>query len=178
MPAPILHTPRLTLRQHVMADFEPLYALLETDRARFMGGPFPRKDSWFWIASEVGSWELKGYGSWAVETHDGTFLGQLGVNQPEHFPELEIGWVFLESAEGRGFAFEAAAAVLNWVRHDLRPETLVSYIHIDNHRSIALARRLGATQDTSAAMPEGDTPEDTIVYRHALDADGSPEAYA
>jgi hypothetical protein len=42
----------------------------------------------------------------------------------------------------------------------------------------ALARRLGAVPDPGAAMADGDTPEDTVVYRHALDADGSPEAYA
>lgn len=168
MIAPTLTTERLTLRHHVMADFEPLYALFETDRARFMGGPIPRKDTWYWVASEVGSWSLKGFGSWGLETRDGTFLGQIGVNQPDHFPELEIGWTLLEAAEGKGFAVEGANAALTWVRSTLKPASLVSYIHIDNARSIALARRLGATQDPHAALPEGDTPDDTVVYRHEV----------
>jgi len=170
MPAPVLSTPRLRLRGHEMADLEPLYQLLESDRARFMGGPFSRRDSWFWIASEVGSWDLKGHGSWGIETLEGTFLGQVGVNQPEHYPELEIGWVFLEAAEGKGYAQEAATAVLEWVRRDLHPKSLVSYIDIENNRSIALAQRLGATLDPAAPMPEGDTPEDTVVYRHHMEA--------
>jgi RimJ/RimL family protein N-acetyltransferase len=170
MPAPTLHTPRLTLRPHAMADLAPLYALLESDRARFMGGPLSRRESWFWIASEVGSWELKGHGSWAVDTRDGQFLGQVGINQPQHFPELEIGWVFLETAEGKGYAFEAAQAALDWAWEALPITTLVSYIHIENHRSIALAQRLGATPDPTAAMPAGDTPADTVVYRHGARA--------
>lgn len=176
--APRLETDRLILRQHVMADLEPLYTLFASDRARFMGGPFSRKQTFYWVAGEVGSWDLMGHGSWGVETKTGTFVGQVGVNQPPHFPEPEIGWVFLPEAEGKGYAQEAALAVLDWVRDVLRPDTLVSYIHVDNARSIALAERLGAVPDPDAPMAEGDTPDDTRVYRHLLDADGGPEAYA
>ena len=32
--------------------------------------------------------------------------------------------------------------------------------------SIALATRLGATPDPEAPLPEGDTPDDTMAYRH------------
>lgn len=178
MLAPVLYTERLTLRPHVMADFEPLRAVFESDRARFMGGPFSRREAWMMFAADVGSWHLQGIGGWGVETKDGAFIGQVAVAQPAHFPEPEIGWMFVPEAEGKGYAFEAAETALDWARSDLCPETLVSYIHIDNARSIALARRLGAVQDTQAVMADGDTPEDTVVYRHSLDSDGSPEAYA
>lgn len=57
-------------------------------------------------------------------------------------------------------------------------KTLVSYIDPANARSIALAERLGARHDPDAPLPEGETPEETIVYRHTPDSDGSPEAYA
>ncbi|BBU58844.1 hypothetical protein KU6B_51090 [Mameliella alba] len=56
--------------------------------------------------------------------------------------------------------------------------TLVSYIHPDNTRSRALAERLGAVHDPNAQLPEGETAQETLVYRHSPDADGSPEAYA
>ncbi len=178
MNAPTLHTERLTLRPHVMADFEPLCALLESERSRFMGGPFSRREAWTMFAADVGSWALQGCGGWGVETKDGTLVGQIAATKPAHFPEFEIGWMFLPEAEGKGYAFESARAALHWVRHDLRPPSLVSYIHIDNARSIALARRLGAEQDPNAPMADGDTVDDTVIYRHALDTDGSPEAYA
>jgi RimJ/RimL family protein N-acetyltransferase len=153
-----------------MADFEPLYALLESDRAQFLGGPFTRKQSWQWIASEVGSWSLKGFGSWGVELREtGDLVGEIGINQPHHFPELEIGWIFLGQAEGKGYASQSATAKLDWVGHTLKPETLVSYIVAKNHRSIALAERLGAVLDPKAARPDGNTNEDTIVYRHAME---------
>ena len=166
MIAPRLETDRLVLRHHVMADFEPLYALFASQRARFMDGPFSAKQMWYWIASEVGSWSLMGFGSWGIERRvDGAFVGQMGINKPHHFPEAEIGWVVLEQHEGHGFASEAAHAALNWAwskDHD----TLVSYIDRDNARSIALAKRLGAVEDPDAPLPEGDDPSATVVYRH------------
>ncbi|MCR8550840.1 GNAT family N-acetyltransferase [Salipiger sp. P9] len=177
MPAPVLHTPRLTLRGHVMADFEQLCDLFESDRARFMGGPLPRKEAWRWLASEVGMWDLIGLGSWGIEDKDGRFLGQIGLLHPPHYPETEIGWTLLEEAEGKGYATEAARAVLLWA-WDQGIETLVSYITPGNDRSIALAERLGAVRDPAAALPPDETPEETIVYRHSPDSDGSPEAYA
>lgn len=164
--APILTTTRLTLRPHVMADFAPLYALFGSDRARFMDGPYSPRQMWYWIAAEVGSWALQGFGSWGIERRsDGAFLGQLGINKPHHFPEVEIGWVLRAEGEGQGYACEAATAGLEWA-WDNGHETLVSYIDRQNSRSIALAERLGAMQDPAAPLPEGDTHDDTFVYRH------------
>ncbi|SMX39226.1 GNAT family N-acetyltransferase [Maliponia aquimaris] len=177
MPAPTLHTPRLTLRAHTMGDLEQLCDLFGTDRARFMGGPVSRMHAWRWMASEVAMWDLMDHGAWGIETRDGTFVGQVGLYQPPHFPERELGWTLLESAEGKGYAQEAAVAVLNWAWAQ-GWETLVSYIDPGNVRSIALAERLGAALDPDAALPQGETPDETHVYRHSPDADGNPEAYA
>lgn len=167
MPAPTLHTERLTLRGHVMADLDALCDLFETDRAAYMGGPIPRKEAWRWIASEVGMWDLMGHGSWGIDTKDGEFLGQIGILKPPHFPEAEIGWTLLEPAEGKGYASEAAKAVLDWAGEQ-GMDTLVSYIDPENDRSIALATRLGASLDPDAVLPEGETADDTVVYRHTL----------
>ena len=152
-----------------MAAFEPLYVLLESGRAQFSGGPFTRKPSWQWIATEVGSWSLKGFDSWGVELREtGDFVGQIGINQPHHFPELEISWIFLAQAEGKRYARQGATAILDWVHSSLKPETLVSYIDPQNLRSIELTKRLGALPDPDALRPDGDTKQDTIVYRHTM----------
>lgn len=177
MTAPTLHTPRLTLRAHVMADLDALCDVFESDRARFMGGPVPRREAWRWLASEVAMWDLMGHGAWGIERKDGTFLGQIGILRPPHFPERELGWTLLEGAEGKGYAQEAATAARHWAWAQ-GWDTLVSYITPGNSRSIALAGRLGATHDPEAPLPEGETAAETIVYRHHPDADGNPEAYA
>lgn len=178
MPAPTLHTPRLTLRAHVLSDMEPFWQFYQSERARFAGAPATRRAFWYEFAGEAGSWDLCGHGGWGVETTDGTLVGQVAIMQPPHFPELEIGWMLLGGQEGRGYATEAALAALGWAWSNLTITTLVSYIHPSNRRSIAVAERLGAVHDPGAALPEGETSEATIVYRHRPDADGSPEAYA
>lgn len=160
-----------------MSDLDALCTLFEGPRAQFMGGPIARKAAWRWLASEVAMWDLMDHGAWGIETLDGTFVGQIGILKPPHFPEAELGWTLLEQGEGKGFAFEAAGAVLTWAWAQ-GFETLVSYIDPANARSIALATRLGAVHDPAAALPQGETAEETLVYRHSPDTDGSPEAYA
>lgn len=175
--APIITTARLRLRGHTLADLEQLCDLFETERAVHMGGPIPRKQAWRWMASEIAMWDLMGHGAWGIETTAGEFLGQVGLLKPPHFPEVELGWTLLAHAEGKGYAFEAAMGAMLWA-WDQGFETLVSYIDPANTRSIALAERLGAVHDPDAAFPDGETSEETVVYRHSPDSDGSPEAYA
>jgi RimJ/RimL family protein N-acetyltransferase len=77
------------------------------------------------------------------------------------FPERELGWILFDGAEGRGIATEAASALRDWAA--ARGWTgLVSYIDPANHRSIALAQRLGARLDPHAVPQD---PGD-LVYRH------------
>lgn len=177
MTAPVIDTPRLRLRPHRMDDMDAFWAFYQSPRAAYVGAPKSRTHLFYGLSSEVVSWDWMGHGAWAVDTRDGDFIGQVAITQPPHFPEREIGWTLFEGYEGQGFAFEAASAALVWAWAQ-GYETLVSYITPENARSRALAARLGAALDADARLPEGETPEDTVVYRHSPDADGSPEAYA
>ncbi len=174
---PTLETPRLVLRAHKLSDIDVYAAALASERSRWMTDDRSRGHAWASFVNDVASWSLHGFGVWAVDLKDGTPVGQTGLNQPEYFPETEIGWLLYEGHEGRGYAFEAASAALNWA-WDAGFDTLVSYITPQNTRSRALAERLGAVLDPDAQLPDGETPDETVVYRHRPDADGSPEAYA
>ena len=177
MMAPVIETPRLRLRPHRMDDMEAFWAFYQSPRAAYMGAPGSRTHLFYGLSSEVVSWDWMGHGGWAIDTRDGDFIGQVAITQPPHFPEREIGWTLFESTEGKGYATEAASAALAWA-WDQGFDTLVSYIHPDNIRSCRLAERLGAERDPGAPLPKGETADETVVYRHAPDADGSPEAYA
>lgn len=173
MPAPILETPRLRLRPHVLSDIDAFAAFYKGDRAVHMDSPQNQTHLWYGFSSEIGSWDLIGFGGWAIDTKDGQLIGQVAITQPPHFPEREIGWILFDGFERQGFALEAATVALHWA-WEQGMETLVSYIEKTNVRSIALANRLGATLD-----PTAQTYDDAdLVYRHRPDADGTPEAYA
>ncbi len=160
--APIITTARLRLRPHRMSDMDAFWDFYQSPRAGYVDAPKNRTHLWYGFASEVGSWALLGQGGWAVETHDEQLIGQVAISQPPHFPELELGWILFDGFEGQGYAHEAAKAARDYAFVVLDAPTLVSYIDKNNARSIALAKRLGATLDPAAAVYD---PVD-LVYRH------------
>jgi RimJ/RimL family protein N-acetyltransferase len=161
--APRIETERLTLRPHRMDDFPTFATFFAGDAARFIGGPMPARQAWHGFAADVGSWELMGYGAWAIEERTtGAFAGQVALSKPPHFPEAEIGWLLMPGFEGRGYATEAALAARAFAYATLGWPTAVSYVDPENLRSIAVARRLGCTEDPAAtSLDPGD-----IVFRH------------
>jgi len=164
--APTIRTERFTLRHHQMSDFAPLGELFASERSIYIGGPIDRQKLWYWVAGEVGSWSLQGFSSWGIETHDGAFVGQVGVNKPNHFPEVELGYLIMPEFGGQGIAFEAAEAARAWAFETLKIETLVSYIDPKNACSVALGQRLGCVIDPDRSLPDGETTDETVVYRH------------
>ncbi|MEL6233956.1 MAG: GNAT family N-acetyltransferase [Pseudomonadota bacterium] len=158
-----LETERLILRRPTRADEAGAVAFYESDRSKFVGGPFKTHIAWSCWAADFGHWDLRGFGSFAVTMKgDDTCLGIVGPYYPATWPEFEIGWLIWPEAEGRGIAYEAARACVDHAFRDLGWETAVSYIDPENARSIALAERLGAVRDDAAPRPD---PED-YVFRH------------
>ncbi|WP_299673764.1 GNAT family N-acetyltransferase [uncultured Roseobacter sp.] len=163
--APVITNGRVRLRPHVLDDMEAFWSFYQSSRAEFMDRPNTRTHLWYGFASEVGSWQLTGMGGWGIEV-EGALAGQVAVTHPPHFAEPELGWVLFDGFEGQGIGFEAATLALDYARSTIKPASLVSYIHRDNARSIALSKRLGGTHD-----PAGETHDaDDVVYRYEVAA--------
>ena len=166
---PVLVTERLTLRAPAPRDVDAFVAFYGSERSRFTGGPMDRRAAWHFFSAEIGHWVQRGFGMFAVtRTGDDAALGLVGHWQPVDWPEREVGWLMFEGAEGHGYAAEAARACLDHAWRELGWETAVSYIDPANERSIALARRLGATRDATASGPARRDPSATPaqVWRH------------
>ena len=152
------------LRGPEARDWEGFCAFFTSERARYVGGSDSRRKAWMTFAAEVGHWQLRGYGFWAVTLKGaGDCLGMVGCWYPETWTEREIGWTLWPEAEGRGIGYEAALASRTYAYDTLGWETAVSYIDPANARSVRLAERLGAVRDEAAAHP---FDADTLVYRH------------
>ena len=161
---PTLTTDRLTLRPPRRSDFDAYAETHTSPRAVMAGGSSSRDFARLVYNSDVADWVFRGFGPWSVEDVDGTLIGHVGFQQPDHFPEPEIGWMLHAGHEGRGYATEAARAALDWARG--RIPSLVSYVTPGNDRSVAVALRLGATLDMDAPLPDGEDHDETHVYRH------------
>ena len=165
----VLTTDRLTLRRPAPKDWDAFAAFFTSERAVPLGGDRTIGRAFRAFTSELGHWEMFGYGMWAVtRTGEARALGLIGPWTPADWPEKEVGWMlFGTETEGTGIAREAARAAVDHAFEVLGWETVVSYIAPDNTRSIALAERLGAAHDPKA---KGPSPE-TLVYRHPRQED-------
>lgn len=160
---PTLATARLTLRAPVMDDFPAYARLMASPRAAGMGGPFDTRAAWGIFCHGLALWQIFGHGALMIDLNaTGACVGLVEINHGPLFPEKELGWQIYEGHEGNGYATEAAGALRDWAFGALALPTLVSYIGPGNFRSVAVAERLGAVLDPTAAQQD---PGD-LVYRH------------
>ncbi|SLN37071.1 GNAT family N-acetyltransferase [Roseisalinus antarcticus] len=159
-------TERLVLRRPAPGDWEAARGFFMSERSAGVGGPHSEGTAWRIFASELGHWQIRGYGMWAVtRSGDDTALGLIGPWHPADWPETEVGWMIWDpDLEGSGIATEAARAAVDHAFRTLGWQTVVSYIAKGNTRSVRLAEKLGATLDPEAPQPHPDRP--CLVYRH------------
>jgi len=157
---PQLETERLVLREFRADDFEAFASFMaDPDVTRYLtGSPMSRADTWRSLASSLGHWSLRGYGTWAVERKaDKAFMGRVGMINPEGWPGLEIGWTLGKSYWGGGYATEAAACAMRYAFLTQPAEKLISCIHPENGPSQAVAKRLGETKGARSEIIFGGT---------------------
>lgn len=144
---PTLRTDRFVMRAPKRSDLAAYDAFRTSARAAGVGGPFSSSQTHDKLCALAGHWCIEGFGRWVVADRDDTPLGVVGILFPEGWPEPEIGWSVFAQAEGNSVAYEAAVATRSYAYDVLGWKTIISCVMPDNMRSLALARRLGATFD-------------------------------
>ncbi|MBX3726595.1 MAG: GNAT family N-acetyltransferase [Xanthomonadales bacterium] len=152
---PRLHTERLLLRVPEATDFERYAQMLaDPDSARHIGGVLERGAAWRRFLQMPGAWLVQGFAMFSViDRGDGRWLGQVGPWQPDGWPGTEVGWALHPEAAGRGIAFEAATAAIDWAFAQLGWSEVIHCIAPDNLRSQRLAQRLGARLRGPVRLP-------------------------
>ena len=159
---PRIETERLVLEPAGIEDFATYAAIYGSPRWGHDDAP-SGEDIWLDFCQLVAGWLLRGVGLMRIVPRDGgAALGFVLLNHEYGDPEMELGWMLTEAAEGQGIAFEAAQA-LRAHGAALGLASVVSYIAPGNARSARLAARLGATRD---AVAEAALGGDVEVWRH------------
>jgi RimJ/RimL family protein N-acetyltransferase len=150
---PLLETARLRLRAHTAGDFRASCALWsDPEVVRYtLGKPATPEEVWSRLLRYLGSWAFLGYGYWVVEERaTGAFVGEVGLCnlQRDLTPPLgdlpEIGWTLVPRHQGKGYATEAAEAVLEWSSAPpVGARTIACIIHAENSASLRVAEKLG-----------------------------------
>lgn len=149
-PDPI-RTERLVLREPEARDRAGVIELFSSPEvSTYLGGPRPRDE----VESAVPDVPRRRPGLFVVDL-DGAMIGVVTLDRrdaerPGHVRpgagDAELGYLFLPSAWGRGYATEACAAVLAWSDGAWPAEPLVLCTQTANVSSMRLAERLGFTE--------------------------------
>ena len=144
----VLETERLSLRPITVDDAEFILALLnEPSFLRYIGDKQVRnlEDARQYILNgPVASYQRHGLGLLLAELRESrTPIGMCGLLKRDELPEPDIGFALMPVFWNKGFAFEAAAAVLQDAHDRLKLQRILAITSLDNDASIKLLERLG-----------------------------------
>ncbi|HEU4834355.1 MAG TPA: GNAT family N-acetyltransferase [Pyrinomonadaceae bacterium] len=144
----VIETERLSLRPLTVDDAEFILALVnEPSFLRYIGDKQVRnvEDARQYILNgPVASYEKHGVGQMLVELKESqTPIGMCGLLKRDELPEPDIGFALMPDFCNKGFAFEAASAVLQDARDRLKLQRFVAITTLDNDASMKLLERLG-----------------------------------
>jgi RimJ/RimL family protein N-acetyltransferase len=135
---------------------------------RFLNGgtPLTRVESTMVSDRVLRHWDDYRFGLWAVvEKGGGRMVGFAGICHPLWFPAwakgVEVGWRLHVDAWGLGYATEAGREALV-AGFERGLEEIVAFVHPDNHRSAAVAERLGMVHEDR--VPHPDRPHELDVF--------------
>jgi RimJ/RimL family protein N-acetyltransferase len=174
----ILETDRLIVRHVTIDDAEFILGLLnEPSWLRFIGDKGVRTldDARNYILTgPVESYRRFGFGLYLTQRRsDGTPIGLCGLLKRDVLPDADIGFAFLPAFWGKGYAHEAAAAVLEHGRTALGLNRIVAITNPDNESSIRLLEKLGMRLGGTARLSDSG-PELKLFARNFVEQKAGP----
>jgi len=143
----MLITDRLQLREMTEADAENIYRLNSTEMVvRYVGEPVLKNvaEALEILRTRILPQYTRGIGRWACELRDGgDFIGWCGLKYMPDEDEYDLGYRFLEQHWGKGYATEAARAVLEYGRNHLPGCRIVGKAFLENVGSIRVLQKIG-----------------------------------
>lgn len=144
----VLETERLALREFRLDDADFILQLVnEPPFLRFIGDKGVRtladaRD--YLLKGPIESYRRFGFGLYLTSLReDGTPVGMCGLVKREGLADVDVGFALRSGYWSRGYAVEAAAAVLDYGKRILNLGRIVAIANPDNHASIAVLEKIG-----------------------------------
>ncbi len=175
MSAPLeFRTERLLLRRWHPADREPFAALNADPRVmKHFPSTQSRQESDALVERIQATFDQHGFGPWAVEVPNvALFIGFVGLSVPRftaHFtPCVEIGWRLAAEYWNKGYATEAARAVVAAGFEDFQLEEIVAFTVPANLASRRVMEKIGMRHDEADDFDHPSLPDGHPLKRHVL----------
>lgn len=157
----VLETDRLVLRRLTLDDAEFIRRLVnEPAWLRYIGDKHVRnlEDARNYLRSgPLDMYERYGFGMFLVELKDsGAAIGACGLLKRDTLPDPDIGYAFLPEYWGKGYALEAADAVLKYGHRQHGLPRILAITSPDNERSIRILQHCGMHFQRMVEMAEQD----------------------
>jgi len=114
------------------------------------------------------SYRDNGFGLYAVELKENqTPIGICGFVRRDTLPDADIGFAFLPQFERKGYAFESAAAIMDYGRKVLGLKRVLAITSVDNESSGKLLSKLGFKFDGIVTL--GNDTEEIKLFSSGSD---------
>jgi RimJ/RimL family protein N-acetyltransferase len=148
----LIETERLFLRRFTDADIDDLFAMMSDPEVMYYyPGLLSREEAEKRLQSIIEEYETIGFSWWAVVLKEtGEFIGQAGIVRRELEPGDErnlLGYMFKKEFWHRGYATEAARAVVDYGLSVLGLARIDCNIRPENAPSLGVAKRLALTYE-------------------------------
>jgi len=170
----VLTTKRLILRTWQNSDLEPMTAINQDSNVMEYFPGLQNTDQTLQFINRIKQHQDDhGFSLYAIEIKNtGEFIGFAGLLIPSfeaHFtPAVEIGWRLASSHWNKGFATEAAKAVLNFAFTKLNLEKVVSFTVENNLRSRRVMEKIGMHYDPEDDFAHPKLDKTSPLCRHVL----------
>ncbi|AWX55671.1 N-acetyltransferase [Brevibacillus brevis] len=163
VPLKVLETDRLILRWQTAEDADFVLKLMnEPSWIRFIGnrGLRTTEDARNYILNgAVAMYESLGFGLYLTELKEGNVpIGLCGLIKRDSLEDVDIGFAFLPAYWGKGYAYEAASAVLAHGKEVVGLQRIVAITNPDNESSANLLKKIGLQEKGMITLPN-DTKE-------------------
>lgn len=164
----VFETPRLLVRRLDERDAAFVFELVN-DAAwlQFIGDKGVRSldDARAYLRNgPIDMYAKHGHGLYCVETKaNGEAIGMCGLIKRETLDDVDLGFAFLPSSRGGGYAYEAGSATMTYARETLGLQRIVAIVSPGNERSIALLEKLGFRFEKSLRLPPK-LEQETLLY--------------
>jgi RimJ/RimL family protein N-acetyltransferase len=159
----VLETDRLVLRRLTIDDAAfILEHVNEPSWLQFIGdrGVRTLDDARAYISNgPIAMYEQHGFGLYLTELKgEGVPIGTSGLIKRKGLEDVDIGFALLPAYWAKGYAYEAASAVMEHGKRDFGLERIVGIVSSNNQSSIKLLVKLGLKFERMIQLP-GDTEE-------------------